>query len=231
MVTGKIATYQLAGNACMVVAACLFISASLDKTVKQTTQTYIQQVSQLKMLPQEDSTSALIELASNQRMANIVTKAIKDGASLSELISSGFLGSVARELRSDYIDDNVYSALSTNGANTELQIIDGSTRKLRERWYVSIQPGSYFDTKPRASLLLPDESIPIPNCEESEQPAIAYLVATQDLSELQENRVPEVTISTEFSPYPAYRFELGTTDQPLTYRIMVDVGCTVKTAE
>lgn len=177
-----------------------------------------------------DRTNGMIELATNARMASIVSYQLKNqNMSLVQLMQTGYLGALAKELRQDYVEDNVYARLNKLGVGFEFKDLGSGIKQIRERWLSPIAIGSHFDRSPSASLLIPGESIPAPQCNE-DKPYLAYVLAT---NKEQKNNTTEVIISTESVPTPQYRFEISNAEgnitgaiESLQYRVLVDVGCT-----
>lgn len=171
--------------------------------------------------------TALIELASNNRMASVVAYHIKEGVTLEELTNTNYLVELSETLKTDFILDNVYGRLAAFNTNIEYTPYSSTERLIRSQWKARIETGSHFDLHPQARLILSSESIDIPACKDEYQPYVAYVVATPIDSSLP---APTVEIKEESGLNPQYRFILKQNGIPVPFdtkhRILVDVGCT-----
>lgn len=174
----------------------------------------------------ETNQSGMIELASNNRMATIIAYQVKNGATLDSLIKQGYLEALSTTFKQDFIDDNVYARLAAFGTNAEYVVNSSTSRLIRNKWEAKIAPGSHFDQRPQGRLLLPSESVSIPQCNKDFMPYIAYVVASP-LTQL--NTEADVDITEENGLTPQYRFILKINGNPAPfntdYRILADVGC------
>lgn len=171
--------------------------------------------------------NALIELASNNRMASIIAYHLKSGQTLESLSDSGYLATLSETLKNDFIYDNVYGRLAAYNANVEYTPLSSSKRLIREMWTVKIEIGSHFDVRPQGRLILSSESVNIPLCKATHQPYVAYVVASPVEAT---TAIPTVDITEESGSIPQYRFTLNSNGKlaafDTNYRILIDVGCT-----
>lgn len=178
-----------------------------------------------------DDVNAQVELATNTRMAGIIAQHIKSGTSYETLLNSGYIRNLATEIKSDYIEDNVYSRLAI--FNTQNEFVDNGLNKklIRDKWISNINEGSHFSKFKSGQLVLPSEAIEAPYCGSTEKPFIAYALAKSKRSQ----STVDVELQQATNEKPYYTFSIKENGQlkpyNLTHRIIVDVGCTKKTTE
>lgn len=176
----------------------------------------------LQQQHENEITAAKIELATNPRMANIMAYMMKSNAPDDFVWGNGLIH-LSDELKTDYIDDNVFARLKAAGAySAEFYDISNNVKLIRKKWFIRVQNGSHFDKSPSGSLMIPGESIGIPRCSEGQQPYVAYALAAPTKNNID----LDITAAAEDHQY---RFSLPqlSWDDALNYRILVDVGCTV----
>jgi len=169
-----------------------------------------------------------IELASNNRMASLISYHLNKGYSLKKLAANGYLNELSSAFKQDYIDDNVYTRMSALNNQVEFQNISSTEKLIREKWVAHIEEGSHFDLRPQGRLILSSESIDIPRCSGEKKPYLAYAIA-YPVAEKNNTSTVDIKEEISLSGVQQYRFVLKKEDTLLPFdtahRMLVDVGC------
>ena len=177
---------------------------------------------------QQQTLNGYIELASNNRMASLISYHLNKGYSLSNMADNGYLNELSAAFKKDYIDDNLYSRMSAFNNQMEFKNITSDEKLIREKWIAHIESGSHFDLRPQGRLILSSESVDIPRCNSETQPYLAYAIAyPQEIKA--NNAIVNIKEEISLSGVQQYRFvlEKDGTLQPFDtkHRILIDVGC------
>ncbi|EGR3168449.1 hypothetical protein DLH85_20400 [Vibrio parahaemolyticus] len=160
-------------------------------------------------------------LAANPRVSNILSYRLRHDPQLSN--HTTFI----QELHKAVLEDNTrklaFEQLKEAGATrSELLNIDSDTYLFRDKWVVTIKPGSYFYERPFSKVLFFNEAFTFPPCTEGYEPYVAQLSTNAEASI---NIVKDTT-------YSLYGHRAIAKDRSgkiildnLTDRIMIDAGC------
>lgn len=197
---------------------------------KQNAQLYQSLVSSIKMeaaskqntnleSPASDITTLL---ASNPRVSNILSYKLRLDPQLSN--HSAFI----QDLHKAVLDDNTrklaFEQLKEAGATrSELLNIDSDTYLFRDKWAVTIKPGSYFYERPFSKVLFFNEAFTFPPCSTGYEPYVAQLSTNAEAT-------IEIIQDTTYSIYGHRAIAKNKNGQiildNLKDRIMIDAGCT-----
>ncbi|HAV1520178.1 TPA: hypothetical protein JG825_003497 [Vibrio parahaemolyticus] len=200
-------------------------NAELYQTILNTLRSSAAQA-QPTMAPEKEIDVTTI-LASNPRVSNILAYRLRRDPQLSN--HTDFI----KKLHSAVLDDNTrkvaFEQLKDAGATrSELLSIDSDTYLFRDKWVVTITPGSYFYERPFSDVLFFNEAFTFPPCTEGFEPYVAQLSTNAEVS---------VDIIQD-STYALYGHRAIAKDKNgdvildnLTDRIMIDAGCTPMESE
>jgi hypothetical protein len=166
-------------------------------------------------------------IASTPRLSNILSYRLKQEPLIEK--HSSFIRELAREI----VDDNTlavaFEQLRNVGSNrSELLSIDSETFLFRNRWVMTIPPGSYFYQRPFSKVLMINEAFSIQPCSEGYEPYVAHISTNPEL---------EINIirDTNFDIYGhraiAKNAQGTNVIDNLADRIIIDAGCSPRSLE
>ena len=88
---------------------------------------------------QQQTLNGYIELASNNRMASLISYHLNKGYSLSNMADNGYLNELSAAFKKDYIDDNLYSRMSAFNNQMEFKNITSDEKLIREKWIAHME--------------------------------------------------------------------------------------------
>lgn len=175
-----------------------------------------------------ESISEIEELAVNRRVANIISYSGLGNFSIEQ--RAPYIKSLAEQIRQDTIDKLAYENLRSYGVmNPDLIQTADDTYTFRDKWNLTIKPGSHFYSNPIASVMFINESFPMPKCvgDKGFEPYVAFMATDTSM---------DIKISTEYQTnQPSYRitaFDKNGTQilNNIQDRVIIDAGCWSKTS-
>ncbi|HAS8195753.1 TPA: hypothetical protein I7682_17885 [Vibrio vulnificus] len=200
-----------------------FIS-SLESSIERGQRKLTQKVTEI-YLEKERRSDALIEpIALDKRVANVLSYQLDQNPALSN--NQEFISKLSSAVLEDTIRELAFNNLREFGSTrTELIALGDSEYLFRDKWTITIKPGSHFYAKPITTSLFINEGFPAPACDASKgfEPYIAYISTNPELTIriAQDHNIPTLLRVTALDKTNRQVFN------NVEDRVLIDAGCIV----